>query len=189
MKGNVAGLPTVPQYSRTLRLENRCTPSSPDQSAGITGVENAYGMSAPRHQLAARSTSTTQIHSRLRLGCSRMWIRRPVIAMVIRCRASQAAGIYGGLTNGLSRRARSSGNTRVLTRRMSSTRRRLQFNNQNAIQQNWGLQGRRGHIGRFWRGSPSGSGGGRLGGQQQLAQAPVTPDLENQGYSQALQGG
>ena len=154
---------------------------SPDQSAGITGVENAYGMSAPYINSAAQyiNNSTTPLAPGV----------QPYVDQAAGYYgdqagyASQAAGIYGGLTNGLSQGQIQQYQSPYTQDVVNATQ--AQFNNQNAIQQNQ-LAGQAGTSGAFG-GDRQGVAAGVLGGQQQLAQAPVIAGLENQGYSQALQ--
>ena len=200
---NVAATPNTQYPGQTV------AGFSPDQSAGITATENAYGMAAPYINTAAQyiNNSTAPLAPGVQpyvdqatglynneaslagqagnyyQGQAGLANQATGYAGLQGQMAGQAANIYGGLTNGLSQDQIQRYQSPYTQDVINATQ--AQFNNQNAIQQNQ-LAGQAGTSGAFG-GDRQGVAAGVLGGQQQLAQAPVIAGLENQGYSQALQ--
>lgn len=153
---------------------------SPDQSAGITATENAYGMSAPYINTAAQyiNNSTTPLAP----GVQPYVDAATGLYGSASSLAGDASSIYGGLTQGLSPEEIERYQSPYTKSVIDATQ--AQFNNQNAIQQNQ-LTGQAGTSGAYG-GDRQGVAQAVLAGQQQTAQAPVIADLQNQGYMTGL---
>lgn len=146
---------------------------SPDQSAGITATENAYGMAAPYLNTAAQyiNNSTTPLAPGV----------QPYVDQATGL-YNQAADIYGNVAGGLTPEQIRQYQSPYTQDVVDATQ--AQFNNQNAIQQNQ-LAGNAGTAGAYG-GDRQGVAQAVLAGQQQTAQAPVIAGLENQGYMTGL---
>lgn len=146
---------------------------SPDQSAGITATENAYGMAAPYINTAAQyiNNSTAPLAPGV----------QPYVDQATGL-YNQAAGIYGNVAGGLTPEQIRQYQSPYTQDVVDATQ--AQFNNQNAIQQNQ-LAGNAGTAGAFG-GDRQGVAQAVLAGQQQTAQAPVIAGLRNQGYQTGL---
>ena len=171
---NVAATPDTQYTGQTV------AGLSPDQSAGITAVENAQGMAQPYINSAAQyiNNSTTPLAPTVQPYVDQSTGLYSNAAGL----DTNAAGIYGNLAGGLSPDQIQKYESPYTQDVVNATQ--AQFNNQNAIQQNQ-LAGQAGTSGAF--------GGDRqavaqavLAGQQQANQAPTIANLENQGYTTGL---
>jgi hypothetical protein len=145
---------------------------SPDQQAGITATQNAYGAASPYINAAGQAIGQAMTP----------------LAPSLQPYANQAQGYFQQAGQELTPSQFSPGAVQQYespyTQQVVNAT-EAQFNNQNQQQQQ-GVVGNAISAG-AWGGDRSAVAQGILAGQQQLAEAPVIAGLENQGYAQALQ--
>lgn len=162
---------------------------SPDQQAGIAGIQNAQGVANPFINAAAQQigASTTPLQPTVQPYANDAMAHFTAAPEVATLGFNAAVPLFGQAGQGINfnqlndadiQRYQNPYTTDVINATQA------QFNNQNAIQQA-GVTGNAISNGAFG-GDRSAVAAGITAGQQQMAQAPVIAGLRNQGYAQAL---